>query len=61
MLQKLAENIASAGSDMKEFSIKVADTLQIFRQFVSMLEVKLEDYAPVLPEKFRRKIEEILK
>ena len=61
MLQKLAENIASAGSDMKEFSIKVTDTLQIFRQFVSMLEVKVEDYAPVLPKKFRRKIEEILK
>lgn len=61
MLQKLAENIASAGSDMKDFSIKVTDTLQIFRQFVSMLEVKLKDYTPVLPEKFRREIGEILK
>lgn len=61
VLQKLAENIASAGSDMKDFSAKAAEILQMLRPYVSMLEVKLKNYGPVLPEKFRKEIGEILK
>lgn len=60
-LQKLAENIASAGSDVKDFSVKAAEILQMLRPYVSMLEVKLKNYGPVLPEKFRKEIGEILK
>lgn len=62
VLRELADVLAPVHSAQggNESSIEIADLLKQFSQLVLMLEVKLRDYAPVLPEKFMEEIKKIL-
>lgn len=62
VLREMVDALTSVHSaqDGNESSIETADLFKQFSQLVPMLEVKLRDYASVLPEKFMEEIKKIL-
>ncbi|MBD5458864.1 MAG: hypothetical protein HDR27_09890 [Lachnospiraceae bacterium] len=55
-LRELKMSLSSSSTEQEDFSAMMVDTLKMLKPFVSMLEVKLKDYAAVLPEKFLKEI-----
>lgn len=60
ILQKLADSLSSGSPEQEELSAMTDGAVKILRPFISMLEIKLRDYALVLPETFLKEIGEIL-
>ena len=62
VLREMVDVLTSVHSAQggSESSIETADLFKQFSQLVPMLEVKLRDYASVLPEKFMEEIKKIL-
>lgn len=60
ILQALEESLSSGSAEREESPAMIDDTLKMLKLFVSMLEVKVRDYALILPEKFLKAISEIL-